>query len=188
MKLRELQAGELATVLTGEFKYEIFYRNVVGIHSLTKDRYWPSEYATKHSDGLGSYQGPLDEEIELINKDRLKYLTSDVPAVEVDDSYEFTVRDYSRMGSSVANLILDLELVNNFKNLNISSIAVKEFTRSSARQAYERIIRYAAHELSHGYDRRVYVPRALFSPYKSGKSLTVREFIHGVEDGVTWTK
>lgn len=42
----ELPEGEMG-VAVNEFKGEVFYRNVLGIHGLSKNRCWPSDYAVR---------------------------------------------------------------------------------------------------------------------------------------------
>jgi hypothetical protein len=60
LTLRDLPDGALAIVLDGEFKGELFYKNVAGLHSISGNRYWPSAYAERSQGGLNHYQGPLD--------------------------------------------------------------------------------------------------------------------------------
>lgn len=186
MKLRDLEAGQLAVVLTGEFKHEIFYRNVAGIQSLTRDRYWPSAQA-KVTGYEHFHRGPLDEEIELIDKDRLKHLTPTAPVVkvvEVGDPSEHTLLDYIRTGSSVAKLLWDLETVHLLRDRNASVVAVyraRANPRARATQVRERVTHYAMRELSNGYDRRVPLPALDNSGNK--KVTTVRGFIRSTEDG-----
>ncbi len=51
MLLRDLPNGSLAVIEPNQrFAGEIFYKNVAGIHSISKDRYWPSEYMAKNAD------------------------------------------------------------------------------------------------------------------------------------------
>lgn len=78
MQLRELKQGQLALVLTGEFEGELFYSNVMGIHSITNDRYWPSPYAWEKAGGkVGyGYTGPLDVEIKLVTPVELSAITT----------------------------------------------------------------------------------------------------------------
>ncbi len=175
MKLRDLEMGQLAVILTGEFKHEIFYRNVSGIHSLTKDRYWPSEYAQRHGGGsLSHYEGPLSEEIEPIDKDRLKHLSPTIPVVEVievGDRSEYTVFDYLRTGSSVAKLLLALERMKIWEQNDNAFFSVAEAQQEAeyrAEKARSCILHYAMHIHTQGR--------------MPGKSLTVRDFIRSSED------
>jgi hypothetical protein len=48
----EMKDGDFALVVTGQFAGEVLFRNVAGFHSLTVNRYWPSEYIAGKSDGL----------------------------------------------------------------------------------------------------------------------------------------
>lgn len=174
MKLRDLEAGQLAAVLTGIFKDEIFYRSVMGVHSLSVDRFWPTGDVGKDLGLHNHYEGPLDEEIELIDKDRLKHLTPTLPVVEVievGDRSEYSLLHYVDKGSSVAKLLWDLETIHLLRDRNASVAAVysaRGFVRARATQVRERVTHYAMRELSNGYDRRV---------------TTVRDFIHSAEDG-----
>ena len=178
MKLRELEQGQLAIVLTGAFEGEIFYRNVAGIHSLSQDRYWPSTYAERNH-GFSSYSGPLDEQIELIDKDRLKHLAPTTPVVEVievgaKDAY--TVYDYAILGSKMAKLWIELEELEIFKADYDVSFGIilrsSEKVKHLAAEVRDRVTRHAMSFLSNGHDLRVL----------NKKSLTVRDFIHR-EDG-----
>lgn len=61
LTLRDIKHGELAVVTDGDFKGELFFKNVIGLHGITQDRYWPSSYAKKHGADFGPYEGPLDQ-------------------------------------------------------------------------------------------------------------------------------
>lgn len=62
--LADLKDGSLAIVLEGEFKGELFFKNVAGLHSISKNRYWESEYISQErlnrAQARYHYTGPLE--------------------------------------------------------------------------------------------------------------------------------
>ena len=40
----EMANNTFGIAISGEFKGELFYHNVAGLHGITTDRYWPSDY------------------------------------------------------------------------------------------------------------------------------------------------
>lgn len=70
MKLRDLPDGAMCVVLTGQFQGEVFFKNVAGVHSLTCNRYWPSEYINRNSKDSAQmhYEGPMDEDVQMIHQ------------------------------------------------------------------------------------------------------------------------
>jgi hypothetical protein len=49
VSISELKDGTLAIATNGEFKGELFYRNVAGVVGISGNRYWPSMYMSKDS-------------------------------------------------------------------------------------------------------------------------------------------
>ena len=49
LTLGTLEDGALAIVTDGEFAGELFFKNVMGLHSISANRYWPSRTATRPS-------------------------------------------------------------------------------------------------------------------------------------------
>lgn len=49
--ISDMQDGSLAMVVSNEFFGEIIYKNVAGWHSLTSDRWWPSDYVEQGMNG-----------------------------------------------------------------------------------------------------------------------------------------
>lgn len=40
----EMVDGQMGVAVAGEFRGELFFKNVAGLHGVSKNRYWPSEY------------------------------------------------------------------------------------------------------------------------------------------------
>lgn len=90
--------------------------------------------------------------------------------LRLGDRTEYTLSDYASDGSSVANLLLNLEAIEIWKKYKVSRSIISEMqekTKSYVNEARYRIVGYAMYIMSNGYDRR----------------LTVRDFIHSVENG-----
>jgi hypothetical protein len=50
IKASDMLDGSFGIITDGQFAGEIVFRNVAGLHGLTGNRYWPSEYIERHSD------------------------------------------------------------------------------------------------------------------------------------------
>lgn len=63
--LRDMRHTQFAVAVNGQFKGEVFYCNVAGIHGLTEDRYWPSAYIAGKTDG---YVYTPDFDVQLLQE------------------------------------------------------------------------------------------------------------------------
>ena len=73
LTLANLAEGELAIVTSGEFVGELFYKNVAGLHSISGDRYWPSDYIRNGRE----YQGPLEATCNRVSSGDTLVFTSE---------------------------------------------------------------------------------------------------------------
>lgn len=64
--LAEIPDGSLAIVLDGEFKGELFFKNVSGLHSISRNRYWESDYIANGTRRKGFYVGPITAACHVI--------------------------------------------------------------------------------------------------------------------------